>query len=111
MEGEGRTTSLVAVDGVYAGALAFADPIKANAAQAVATLRSLGVRAIMASGDSERSALATAGPLGIASPPRIASEEKLALVPTCKDRPARGRRRRRHQRTGRAGAGGHPASR
>ena len=81
LEAEGRTTALVVVDGTYAGALAFADPVKANAARAVATLRSLGVRAVMASGDNERSALAAAQALGIEEVHAgLRPEEKLALV-------------------------------
>ena len=81
LEGEGRTTSLLAVDGAYAGALAFADPLKASAARAVATLRSLGVRTIMASGDNERSALAAARALGIDEVHAgLRPEEKLGLV-------------------------------
>ena len=81
LEGEGRTTALMAVDGEYAAALAFADPLKANARQAVAALRSLGVRAIMASGDNERSALAAARALGIEEVHAgLRPEEKLALV-------------------------------
>ena len=80
-EGEGRTTALMAVDGEYAAALAFADPLKANAARAVAALRSLGVRTIMASGDNERSALAAARALGIEEVHAgLRPEEKLALV-------------------------------
>ena len=80
-EAAGRTTALVAVDGAYVGALAFADPLKANAARAVATLRSLGVRTIMASGDNERSALAAARALGIEETHAgLRPEEKLALV-------------------------------
>ncbi len=80
-EAAGRTTALVAVDGAYAGALAFADPLKANAARAVATLRSLGIRTIMASGDNERSALAAARALGIEETHAgLRPEEKLALV-------------------------------
>lgn len=80
-EAEGRTTALMAVEGAHAGTLAFADPLKANAAQAVATLRALGVRAIMASGDNERSALAAARALGIEETHAgLRPEEKLALV-------------------------------
>ena len=80
-EREGRTTALMAVDGEYAAALAFADPLKANAARAVAALRSLGVRTIMASGDNERSALAAARALGIEEVHAgLRPEEKLALV-------------------------------
>ena len=80
-EAAGRTTALLAVDGAYAGALAFADPLKANAGRAVATLRSLGVRTIMASGDNERSALAAARALGIEETHAgLRPEEKLALV-------------------------------
>ncbi|MXW25051.1 MAG: HAD-IC family P-type ATPase, partial [Dehalococcoidia bacterium] len=75
------TVALVAVDGAYAGTLAFADPLKANAARAVATLRSLGVRTIMATGDNERSAIAAAAALGIDEVHAgLRPEEKLALV-------------------------------
>ncbi len=78
---EGRTTALIAIDGTYAGALAFADPLKANAARAVATLGSLGIRTIMASGDNERSALAAARALAIGEAHTgLRPEEKLALV-------------------------------
>lgn len=81
LEGEGRTVALIAVDGAYAGTLAFADPLKANAARAVATLRSLGVRTIMATGDNERSAIAAAAALGIDEVHAgLRPEEKLALV-------------------------------
>ncbi len=81
LEGEGRTVALIAVDGAYAGILAFADPLKANATQAVATLRSLGVRTIMATGDNERSAHAAAQTLGIGEVHAgLRPEEKLALV-------------------------------
>ena len=81
LEGEGRTVALIAVDGAYAGALAFADPLKANAARAVATLRSLGIRTIMATGDNERSAHAAAQALGIDEVRAgLRPEEKLALV-------------------------------
>ena len=90
LEGEGRTTALLAVDGAYAGTLAFADPLKPNAARAVAALRSLGARAIMASGDNEASALAAARALGIdETHAGLRPEEKLALV---RDLQARGLR-------------------
>ncbi len=81
LEEGGRTVALIAVDGAYAGTLAFADPLKANAARAVATLRSLGVRTIMATGDNERSALAAAATLGIDEVHAgLRPDEKLALV-------------------------------
>ena len=80
-EEAGRTTALVAVDGAYAGALVFADPLKANAARAVATLRALGIRTVMASGDNERSARAAARALGIEETRAgLRPGEKLALV-------------------------------
>ena len=81
LEADGRTTALLAVDGAHAATLAFADPVKANAARSLAALRAIGVRPVMASGDNERAARAAADALGIdeAHAP-LRPEAKLALV-------------------------------
>ncbi len=90
LEGAGRTTALLAVDGEHAATLAFADPVKANAARSVAALRAIGVRAVMASGDNERAARAAAAALGIDEVHApLRPEGKLALV---RDLQARGLR-------------------
>ena len=86
LEGEGRTTALVAVDGQLAGLLAFADPLKGNAPRAVAALSSLGVRVVMVTGDNERAAKAAAEQAGIGEVHAAAlPEEKLAIVRALQD--------------------------
>lgn len=90
LEADGRTTALLAVDGAHAATLAFADPVKANAARSLAALRAIGVRAVMASGDNERAARAAADALGIDEVHApLRPEGKLALV---RDLQARGLR-------------------
>ncbi|MBN9073623.1 MAG: heavy metal translocating P-type ATPase [Rhizobiales bacterium] len=77
----GKTVMLVAVDGRLAGALAVADPIKANAAEAVRRLHGQGLKLIMATGDNERTARAVAARLGIdAVRAGMQPEGKRALV-------------------------------
>ncbi|MDZ4094630.1 MAG: HAD-IC family P-type ATPase, partial [Paracoccaceae bacterium] len=62
---EGKTAMFIAVDGVLAGIVAVADPIKESTAQAIKELHAQGLRVIMATGDNERTAQAVAGKLGI----------------------------------------------
>ncbi len=61
----GKTPLYAAIDGRLAATLAVADPLKATSAAAVATLRRLGLRVVMVTGDNERTARAIAGRLGI----------------------------------------------
>ena len=61
----GRTAVLVAIDGKAAGIIAVADPIKASAREALRELHARGLKIIMATGDSERTARAVAAELGI----------------------------------------------
>jgi len=61
----GKTAMFVAVDGVLAGIVAVADPIKESTAQAIKELHAQGLRVIMATGDNERTAQAVAATLGI----------------------------------------------
>ena len=62
---DGKTAMFVAVDGMLAGIVAVADPIKDSTAQAIKELHAQGLRVIMATGDNERTAQAVAGRLGI----------------------------------------------
>ena len=61
----GKTAMFIAVDGVLAGIVAVADPVRATTAAAIKELHAQGMRIIMATGDNERTARAVAGPLGI----------------------------------------------
>ena len=63
--GEGATVIFVAIDGQTAGAIAIADPIKAQAADVLATLRREGLRIVMLTGDNRTTAEAVARRLGI----------------------------------------------
>jgi len=83
LEAEGRTTVTVVVDGTPAGILGIADAVKPGAARAVATLRDLGLRVIMMTGDNERAAAAVAAAAGITEVRANARpEDKLAFVRT-----------------------------
>ena len=62
---EGATVMFLAVDGVAAGALSVADPIKDSTPAALAQLHGQGLRIIMLTGDNERTAHAVAARLGI----------------------------------------------
>ena len=65
LRAEGKTAMFVAVDGLLAGIVAVADPIKDSTAQAIKELHAQGLRVIMATGDNERTAQAVASKLGI----------------------------------------------
>jgi Cu+-exporting ATPase len=62
---EGQGVMMIAVDGVAAGLVAVADPIKQNAREALAALRDDGIRIVMLTGDSGATAEAVARQLGI----------------------------------------------
>jgi P-type Cu+ transporter len=65
LRNEGASVMFVAVDGRVAGLLAVSDPIKATSPEALATLRSDGIRVVMATGDGWTTARAVAAKLGI----------------------------------------------
>lgn len=80
-ERRGSSWSLVVRDGRPVGALAFAAPVAAGAAEAVAELRAEGVRVAMVTGDNERAARAVAAPLGIEDVRAgVTPERKVELV-------------------------------
>jgi Cu+-exporting ATPase len=62
----GEGVMLVAVDGEAAGLIAVADPVKPGAAAAIAALRAEGLRIVMLTGDSRRTAEAVGSIVGIA---------------------------------------------
>ena len=65
MQSEGQTVVLVALDGRAAGVLGIADPVKAEAPQAIRDLQSEGLRVVMLTGDSPATGQAVARHLGI----------------------------------------------
>ncbi|MDP1522008.1 MAG: heavy metal translocating P-type ATPase [Methylotenera sp.] len=81
MRTEGASVILLAVDGDLAGLLIVTDPIKASTAEALSTLRSSGIRVIMATGDGLTTAKAVAAKLGIEEVyGEVKPADKLALV-------------------------------
>ncbi len=62
---EGQGVVMVAVDGIAAGIVAVADPIKESATVALAALRDEGIRVVMLTGDSRSTAEAVGRRLGI----------------------------------------------
>jgi P-type Cu+ transporter len=64
-EAGGRTAVLAAWDGAVRGLLVVADTVKPTSAQAVASLRALGLRPVLLTGDNETTARAVAAEVGI----------------------------------------------
>ena len=65
LRNDGHTVMYVTVDGKLAGLLAVADPIKESAGSAIRALRAEGVRIVMLTGDTKRTAEAVAKRLDI----------------------------------------------
>jgi Cu+-exporting ATPase len=65
LSSQGKTPVLAAVDGVPAGVLAVADPVKDDSAAAIAALHRLGVEVVMLTGDNARTAAAIARQVGV----------------------------------------------
>ena len=62
---EGKTLSLLAVDGIFAGLVAAADMIKPTAKLAISELKAMGIEAVMITGDHIKVAEVVGGELGI----------------------------------------------
>ncbi|MGC8764027.1 MAG: heavy metal translocating P-type ATPase [Acidobacteriota bacterium] len=65
LSASGQTVVFLAVDGKAAGLLGVADPIKASTPEAIRQLHAEGIRIVMLTGDSRRTAEAVAAKLGI----------------------------------------------
>ena len=64
-EAQGRTAVVVAWDGEIRGLLVVADTVKPTSAEAVASLKALGLRPVLLTGDNEATARAVAAEVGI----------------------------------------------
>jgi len=81
LRAEGASVMFLAVDGLLAGAVAVADPIKASTLPALDALRAAGLRIVMASGDAQATAQAVANTLGIEEVHgEVQPKDKVALV-------------------------------
>jgi Cu+-exporting ATPase len=65
LELKAKTAMLVGVDGEIAGIIAVADPIKKDSRKAIATLKKMGLRPVMITGDNQRTAKAVASQVNI----------------------------------------------
>jgi P-type Cu+ transporter len=78
---DGQTVTFLAAGDAVVGLLGVADPLKPSAAPAVADLRGQGVRVVMVTGDSERTARAVARRLGLDDViAEVLPEQKAAVV-------------------------------
>jgi P-type Cu+ transporter len=78
---DGQSVMLVAVDGIAAGLLAVADPIKKSAIGALTALRSEGIRTVMLTGDSRTTAEAVGRKLGLDDiAAEVLPDQKAAVV-------------------------------
>ncbi len=81
LQEQGKTVVIIAVDGVYAGAIAIADATKKGAKEAVTKLTSQGIAVGMVTGDNQATATAIAKKLGIEEVfAEVLPQDKLAKV-------------------------------
>ncbi|MDB4907133.1 MAG: Copper-translocating P-type ATPase [Gemmatimonadetes bacterium] len=79
--GEGRTVVHVAVDGLLAGAIAIADPIRETTVNAISQLHALGIATVLLSGDNRTVAESIARQAGITTVvAEVLPEQKVAEV-------------------------------
>lgn len=80
MEAEGKTVVIVLRENVPLGLIALRDEPRADAAIAVAQLRTLGISSVMLTGDNPRTAEAIARGLGIDHRAELMPEDKVAAI-------------------------------
>ncbi len=81
LQAEGKTAMLLSIDGTLAGIVAVADRIKKTTPAAIKALRQEGLKIVMATGDSRRTADAVARELGIDEVrAEVSPEDKGTLV-------------------------------
>ena len=80
LESEGKTVVIVLRDDVPRGLIAMRDEPRADAADAVAQLRTLGISSVMLTGDNPRTAQAIAGGLGIGHRAGLMPQDKVTAI-------------------------------
>ncbi|MEO6752973.1 MAG: copper-translocating P-type ATPase [Chthoniobacteraceae bacterium] len=86
LQNDGKTVLYVATNGIFAGLLAVADPIKDSTAEAIAMLHELGVKLVMATGDNRRTAESVAKQLGLDRfEAEVEPADKIRLVESLKE--------------------------
>lgn len=77
---DGKTVSMLVVDGVLAGAIAMRDEPRADAATGLKALKDAGIKTIMLTGDNARTAKAVGAELGIEVRAELMPEDKQRIV-------------------------------
>ena len=80
LESEGKTVVIVLCENVAQGLIALRDEPRADAAEAIAQLKDLGLTSVMLTGDNPRTAAAVAGRLGIDHRAGLMPEDKVAAL-------------------------------
>lgn len=80
LEAEGKTVVIVLREDVPQGLIALRDEPRADASDAVAQLRDLGISSVMLTGDNPRTAQAIADGLGIEHRSELMPEDKVAAI-------------------------------
>ncbi len=80
LETQGKTTVAVLSDGVHRGLIAMRDEPRADAADAMAALKALGVAPVMLSGDNARTAKAIGDVLGLEARAELLPDGKLREI-------------------------------
>jgi Cd2+/Zn2+-exporting ATPase len=80
LNAEGKTVSVLVVDGTLAGAIAMRDEPRADAAAGLAALKDAGIRIVMLTGDNARTAEAIGKQLGIEVRAELMPEDKQRIV-------------------------------
>jgi Cu+-exporting ATPase len=87
MRRDGVTVVFVAVDGMLAGLIGIADPVRAEAAETVLALKRAGLRLVMLTGDSRATAEAIARRVGIDEiEAEVKPDQKAAFVKALRER-------------------------
>lgn len=80
LNAEGKTVSVLVVNGQAIGLIALRDEPRADARRALATLAERGIRTVMLTGDNARTAAAVGGELGVEARAELMPQDKLAIV-------------------------------
>lgn len=64
-QSQGKTVAFVVIEGKVAGAVALSDPVREESKEAIATLKDMGVRTLMLTGDNRHVAESVANELGL----------------------------------------------
>ncbi len=80
LESAGKTVAAVVAGDALAGLIALRDEPREDAAQAVAELKTLGIRSVMLTGDNARTGAAIAGALGMEHEAELMPDGKVAAI-------------------------------